>query len=243
MKSIITSLVSLTVILSVTGNNVPSQPEILNIECRLRTAILSWSPTGEVPVTEYIVQYKTNWSPNEWLNYEFAFPLREKSVGLRMTPWANYTFRVIAKNDALVSQPSDVSDTCQTEEDVPYENPEQVYGRGNGPQNLVISWKPMPPIDQNAPGFYYKVYWRQNDIADENWHYKIIHDWEQHKIVIENLPKLRPFRIKVEAYNSMGKANDDAEETTRHHLKHGLREHTYQFLKTRYDGELHDRRR
>jgi CPA1 family monovalent cation:H+ antiporter len=35
-------------------------------------------------------------------------------------------------------------------------------------------------------------------------------------------------------------ANDDAEETTRHQLKHGLRDHTYQFLKTKYDGDLHD---
>lgn len=35
-------------------------------------------------------------------------------------------------------------------------------------------------------------------------------------------------------------SNDEAEETTRHKMKQGLKEHTYQFLKTKYDGDLHD---
>jgi len=35
-------------------------------------------------------------------------------------------------------------------------------------------------------------------------------------------------------------SNDEAGETTRHKMKQGLKEHTYQFLKTKYDGDLHD---
>jgi hypothetical protein len=209
---ILRSVISLTFILCIIAEEIPTPPEILDTECKRVSAILSWSPTGNAPVTGYIIQYKTNWSPNEWLNYEFAQVLEEKSVRLILSPWANYTFRVIARNNAGVSLPSGESEVCQTEEDVPYKNPDLVYGRGNGPNNLVISWKPMPPIDQNAPGFYYKVQWRQNDLAEEIWHNRIVHEWQQHKLTIEQLPKLRPFRIKVEAYNSLGKANLEAKE-------------------------------
>jgi hypothetical protein len=117
---------------------------------------------------------------------------------------------VFAKNNAGVSLPSNESGVCETEEDVPYKNPEMGYGRGDGPNNLVISWKPMSQIEQNAPGFYCMVHWRQNDLAEKIWHNKIVHEWQQHKLTIEQLPKLRPFRIKVEAYNRMGKAKPEA---------------------------------
>ena len=57
-----------------------------------------------------------------------------------MSPWTNYTFRVIARNKVGDSLPSDVSKDCQTPEDVPYKNPDNVMGRGNSSRNLIISW-------------------------------------------------------------------------------------------------------
>ena len=57
-----------------------------------------------------------------------------------MSPWTNYTFRVIARNKVGDSLPSGHSKVCLTPEDVPYKNPENVIGRGTAPNNLVIYW-------------------------------------------------------------------------------------------------------
>ena len=70
-----------------------------------------------------------------------------------MGPWAHYTYRVIAHNKIDPSQPSDHSDPCFTQTDVPYKNPDNVEGKGSNPKNLVIKWSPMAEIDHNAPQF------------------------------------------------------------------------------------------
>ena len=57
-----------------------------------------------------------------------------------MSPWSNYTFRVIARNKVGDSLPSGHSKTCLTPEAVPSKNPDNVEGRGTAPNNLVISW-------------------------------------------------------------------------------------------------------
>jgi hypothetical protein len=57
-----------------------------------------------------------------------------------MTPWANFTFRVIAMHKIGKSHPSIHSAVCTTLPDVPYKNPENVEAAGTEPSNLVISW-------------------------------------------------------------------------------------------------------
>lgn len=57
-----------------------------------------------------------------------------------MTPWANFTFRVVASNEIGRSDPSMESNVCITQTDVPYKNPDNVVAAGTEPSNLVISW-------------------------------------------------------------------------------------------------------
>ena len=58
-----------------------------------------------------------------------------------MSPWGNYTFRVIARNKIGLSLPSmQTFNICSTQPDVPDKNPENVIGEGDQPNNLVIFW-------------------------------------------------------------------------------------------------------
>lgn len=57
-----------------------------------------------------------------------------------MSPWANYTFRIIAWNKIGNSPPSAHSDVCTTLPEVPHKNPDNVEGEGDQPNNLVIRW-------------------------------------------------------------------------------------------------------
>ena len=57
-----------------------------------------------------------------------------------MSPWTNYTYRVIAVNKIGKSLPSGHSAVCQTAADVPYNNPADVKGEGDEPDNLIITW-------------------------------------------------------------------------------------------------------
>ena len=47
-----------------------------------------------------------------------------------LSPWANYTFRVFARNKLGVSPPSPVSRVCLTGPDTPDKNPDDVKGEG-----------------------------------------------------------------------------------------------------------------
>ena len=67
-------------------------------------------------------------------------PATATTFKVSMSPWTNYTFRVIARNKVGDSLPSGHSKDCLTPEDVPYKNPDNVLGRGTQPNNLVISW-------------------------------------------------------------------------------------------------------
>ncbi|KAH9364492.1 hypothetical protein HPB48_000484 [Haemaphysalis longicornis] len=132
-----------------------------------------------------------------------------------MSPGANYTFRVLARNKYGYSPPSEASSKCSTPEGVPHKNPHGVMGRGERPDNLVISWTPMSPFEHNAPGFFYKVLWKRDDIPGVMWDSRNIEDWRQDHYVVDDQPTFKRYRIKVEAHNRRGQANTAARESRR----------------------------
>ncbi|XP_067001681.1 neuroglian isoform X2 [Anabrus simplex] len=193
---------------TLTVQDVPNAPRLLGISCNKRDASIRWEPMGDnrAPILRYTIQYNTSFTPDTW---EVAFdsvPATDMTYTLPMSPWANYTFRVIAWNKIGPSQASSHSYPCTTQPDVPYKNPDNVEGKGTEPNNMVIRWTPMAEIEHNAPHFMYRVSWRR-DIDGEVWNSEDIRDWQKSELIIRDQPTFQRYRIKVVAFNEMGEAN------------------------------------
>lgn len=204
-----TELDSVNASATLTVQDVPNPPKIVKVDCDSLTATIEWYPTGDnrAPILNYQIQYNTSFQPDNWSNAFVSIPNPDTKFKVAMSPWANYTFRVVARNKIGASEPSEPHGFCSTREDLPHKNPDNVVGRGEQPGNLVIRWTAMMPIDHNSEGFYYKVFWKRDDIRDEVWNSREIYDWRQNYLIIENQPIFKPYRIKVEAHNRKGPAN------------------------------------
>lgn len=91
-------------------------------------------------IIRYTVEYNTSFDPGTWLVASDNVPASNLELIVPMTPWANFTFRVIAKNNVGKSNPSLHSSVCTTQPDVPYKNPENIEAYSLEPSKLVISW-------------------------------------------------------------------------------------------------------
>ena len=209
-----TDLDSVNASATLTVQDVPNPPKIIDVDCNGLTAMVEWAPTGDnrAPILTYDIQYNTSFQSDNWQNSFVNVPAPDTKFKVAMSPWANFTFRVIAKNKIGMSEPSAPYGFCTTKEDVPYKNPDNVVGRGESPGNLVIRWTQMTPIDHNSEGFLYKVFWKRHDINNEPWSSRVINDWRQNFLVIENQPTFKPYRIRVEAHNRRGPAHITASE-------------------------------
>ncbi|XP_031786698.1 neuroglian isoform X2 [Nasonia vitripennis] len=193
--------------------DVPNSPTLLGVSCTSNQAFVSWTPMGDnrSPILRYAIQYNTSFTPDTWEYAKDHVPATEQRYAVQMSPWANYTFRVIAYNKIGPSQPSQHSHVCTTLPDVPYNNPDNVMGRGDDPQNLVISWTVMPQIEHNAPKFKYQVYYKR-DIPGEDWRIEEITNWKQNTLVINNQPTYQKYKIKVGALNEKGECREPPQE-------------------------------
>ena len=192
---------------------VPNPPRITNLSCNNPHVKIEWMSTGDrgAPIQSYRIQFKTNFVDVREKN---MIETPENWLTVRMAPWTSYSFRVIAENKNGLSEPSAPSEQCTSPPDVPLRSPENVHGHGTKPNNLVISWTPMTPDEHHGPGFFYKVFWKRYDMPSEPWNHKNISDWKESKLVIENTPTFKQYRIRVEAHNSLGRSFTPASEST-----------------------------
>ncbi|XP_018050218.1 PREDICTED: neuroglian isoform X1 [Atta colombica] len=193
--------------------DVPNAPRLISIKCQSNSAIVQWIPMGDnrSPILRYTIQYNTTFTPDTWEVAHDQVPATDQTYEVPMSPWANYTFRILAWNKIGTSLPSSHSDVCTTLPDLPDKNPENVMGKGTTPQNLVISWTVMPQIEHNGAKFEYRIFYRR-DIRGEDWITNNIHDWRKNTLVVENQPTYQRYRIKVVAINEKGECRVPAKE-------------------------------
>uniref|UniRef100_A0A1I7WMD6 Protein-tyrosine-phosphatase n=1 Tax=Heterorhabditis bacteriophora TaxID=37862 RepID=A0A1I7WMD6_HETBA len=128
-----------------------------------------------------------------------------------LTPWVNYTFRVIAENlhgrsDLKVDDdPEDIAKpmSCHTRPSFPYSNPEGVRAEGTEPDNIVIYWQPMNKYLWNAPNLQYLVRYKLNE-PHTAWTEFMVEDSLENHTIIREQPTFREFLVQIKAMNAMG---------------------------------------
>ncbi|XP_027749201.1 neuronal cell adhesion molecule isoform X14 [Empidonax traillii] len=189
----------------------PNPPFDLELTGQLERSIqLSWIPGEEnnSPITHFIIEYEDGLhEPGVW-HYQTEVPGTQTTVQLKLSPYVNYSFRVIAVNKIGRSQPSEPSEQYLTKSASPDENPANVQGIGSEPDNLVITWESLKGFQSNGPGLQYKVSWRQKDVDDE-WTSVIVANVS--KYIVSGTPTFVPYEIKVQALNDLGYAPEPSE--------------------------------
>ncbi|XP_074937129.1 neuronal cell adhesion molecule isoform X25 [Phalacrocorax aristotelis] len=201
--------VSASAVLTVVAR--PNPPFDLELTGQLERSVeLSWIPGDEnnSPITSFVIEYEDGLhEPGVW-HYQTEVPGTQTTVQLKLSPYVNYSFRVIAVNEIGRSQPSEPSEQYLTKSANPDENPSNVQGIGSEPDNLVITWEPLKGFQSNGPGLQYKVSWRQKDVDDE-WTSVIVANVS--KYIVSGTPTFVPYEIKVQALNDLGYAPEPSE--------------------------------
>ena len=126
----------------------PDAPFNVHVKCSAvmlatLSAEIKWTPGRDnyASIFNFVIQFSTTFAPGTWINFADNISQHEYSHIVTLTPWANYTFRVLARNKVGLSPPSVSSEqVCSTQPARPTKNPDNVIGEGDQPDNLVIFW-------------------------------------------------------------------------------------------------------
>ncbi|XP_009995235.1 PREDICTED: neural cell adhesion molecule L1-like protein [Chaetura pelagica] len=198
-----TSLDSVTAQARLIVLDVPDPPEDLQLsENQNRSVRLSWKAgaSHNSPVNESIIEFEENrWEPGRWQELARA-PGNDTSVLLALAPYVNYQFRVVSVNAVGRSQPSNPSLRYATPPAAPDKNPENIRVEASEPNEMVMKWEPLKPVERNGPGLEYKVSWRQRGV-EADWNEEMV---KKHSLTLRNTPTFVPYEIKVQAVNNLG---------------------------------------
>ncbi|XP_069318557.1 neuronal cell adhesion molecule isoform X27 [Eulemur rufifrons] len=200
--------VSASAVLSVV--DVPNPPFDLELTNPLDKSVqLSWTPGDDnnSPITKFIIEYEDTMHEAGLWHHHTEVSGTQTTAQLKLSPYVNYSFRVMAENSIGRSLPSEASEQYLTKAAEPDKNPMAVEGLGSEPDNLVITWKPLNGFESNGPGLQYKVSWRQKD-GDDEWTSVVVANVS--KYIVSGTPTFVPYLIKVQALNDVGFAPEPA---------------------------------
>lgn len=190
--------------------DVPNPPFDLELTNQLDKSVqLSWTPGDDnnSPITKFVIEYEDAMHEAGLWHHQAEVSGTQTTAQLKLSPYVNYSFRVMAENSIGRSLPSEGSEQYLTKAAEPDKNPTAVEGLGSEPDNLVIMWKPLNGFESNGPGLQYKVSWRQRD-GDDEWTSVVVANVS--KYIVSGTPTFVPYLIKVQALNDVGFAPEPA---------------------------------
>ncbi len=162
------------------------------------------------PIVNYTIEASTDrntqWTPvlsNFTVRYD---PKGEYTVNVtNLAAWSAYQFRVRSANAFGISEPSQASDTCNTNQDIPGAPPRNVSGGGGKIGDLKITWSPLPSEHWNGENLKYLVYYRRKGLGDSGWQVREV-PFEQNyyvEYIVDSEP-YTPYEVQVSAINIRG---------------------------------------
>ncbi|GMT24778.1 hypothetical protein PFISCL1PPCAC_16075, partial [Pristionchus fissidentatus] len=194
-----------------------------------RSVVINYEHMEQVdtasPVKEFWVQYQID-SATEggvWRTHPAAMlpvtgsefiedknRISKGSFTIALQPFGQYSFRVVARNSVGDSSPVKAKGTCVTPPQLPDRNPSEVVAKGASPENLVVSWRPMPREEWNGNDFHYKIRYRPRDGSDADWKEMDVNDPYAKKFTItlddDDAQPFQPYLVQVQAVNDQGVA-------------------------------------
>ncbi|KAK7117966.1 hypothetical protein R3I94_023249 [Phoxinus phoxinus] len=174
-----------------------------------RSVQLTWTPGHEhnSATKKFLIQYEDGLHQSGvWLNLT-EVPGTKTTAHLKLSPYAHYSFRVLALNGVGYSRPSIPSRQYRTNPAAPDENPSEVKGHGTEHNNLVITWKPLTGLQANGPRLQYTVLWRQQGV-EKDWTSVSVANVS--KFVVSGTPTFVPYEVMVRAQNAYGPGPEPA---------------------------------
>jgi hypothetical protein len=160
------------------------------------------------PIVNFTIEGQTDRS-HKWLPIKVNFSLPFNPNGSYVTDvenlsaYSSFVFRVIASNEYGYGEPSQPSDSCNTNQDRPGAPPFNVSGGGGKIGDLKITWDPLPVEHWNGEGLKYLVYFRK--LGQETFEKRIV-PFEQNyyvEYIIDSVPYV-PYEVQVSAINVRG---------------------------------------
>ncbi|XP_006018755.1 neural cell adhesion molecule L1-like protein isoform X3 [Alligator sinensis] len=183
--------------------DIPDPPAALHLsEKQDRSVRLSWraGDSHNSPINESIIEFEENrWEPGKWQELT-RIQGNDTTAVLSLAPFINYHFRVISVNAVGRSRASEPSARYETPPAAPDKNPENIRVEASQPNEMIMKWEPLKPVERNGPGLEYKVSWRQQGV-ETDWNEELV---KKHSLPLGNTPTFVPYEIKVQAVNSLG---------------------------------------
>jgi len=111
--------------------------------CGTQRADVNWTPGSDNndPILQYIVYYNTSFDEPDQFIEGTRVNAAHHSAAVRLKPWTNYTFSIIARNSLGESERSQFTPgLCTTLPQKPYRNPQDVCSVSRGANQLVVVW-------------------------------------------------------------------------------------------------------
>jgi len=147
----------------------------------------------------------------------------------KLSPWAAYSFRVAGYNILGIGEWSEPSPQYNTMPDKPYQTVTNVRSDGGRTGDLTLRWESLPKQHQNAPGLYYKIYYRRTGIDEErDFQEKTLRGQGNINMYVIRVPSdyyYTKYEVKIQVFNDMchlpecsGPITDPVEVLTAEHL-------------------------
>ena len=129
---------------------------------------------------------------------------KEFLIDGKLSPWSSYSFRVACFNKFGIGEWSEPSPQYNTKPDKPSRSVTNIRSDGGRAGDLSLRWDPMPKEHQNAPGVYFKIYFRRQ--GERQWTSRLLKELgniNQYVIQIKEDYFYTKYEVKIQVFNDL----------------------------------------